>query len=118
MSDSPLRNNSSMSMLRDGFDDHSYFSLLLDTLLRVAEGRPYVALLWTATIITIWVFSSGRVDNPMAKVPLITPKGLWDIGGKKARQRFMTNARAVVESGFKQVRLPFLTPTAGFLGQH
>ncbi|KAF1362273.1 putative cytochrome P450 [Lizonia empirigonia] len=92
-----------MAVLQNDFDDHSYFSLLIGTLLRVAEGRPYVSLLWTATIITIWVLSYTRVENPLAKVPLVTPKGFWDIGGKKARESFMANARAVVENGFKQV---------------
>lgn len=84
-------------------DGQSYLSFLIDTILRVAQGRAYVSLLWTATLITIWSFSSAKAEKAMAKVPLVTPKAFWDIGGKKARESFMANARAVVESGFKQV---------------
>lgn len=99
-----LRQNASMSTLQDGSDHHSYLHLVFRTLLCVAEGRPYVWGLCTATVVTIWVFSYARVQNPISKLPLVTPKGFWDMGGRKARQSFMSNARAVVENGFEQVR--------------
>jgi hypothetical protein len=113
-----LGKNSSMAELQHDRGDHSYFYVILNTLLRVAEGRAYVSLLWTATIITIWFISSTRLENPMAKVPLVTHKGFWDIGGKKARERFMANARAVVENGFNQVCSTSPALNKSYMGQH
>ena len=96
--------NYSTTLSYDQSNNQSYILRFLDAALRLAEGRTYVSILWTATIITAWVFLSRHVENPVSKLPLVTPVGIWDIGGKKARERFMANARSVVEQGFKQVR--------------
>jgi hypothetical protein len=75
-------------------------------ILRVAESRPYVSLLWVMSIITVLIFWYMRDVNPLSKVPLVTEKSFWDISGKKAKERFALNARGVVERGFKQVCMP------------
>ena len=78
-------------------------NLSTTVILRVAESRPYVSLLWATSIITVLLFWYVRDVNPLSKVPLVTEKSLWDIGGKKAKEGFAVNARGVVERGFKQV---------------
>lgn len=73
---------------------------------RVAESPPYMSLLWVASIITVLLLCYMRDVNPLSKVPLVTEKSFWDIGGKKAKESFAINARGVVERGFKQVCTP------------
>lgn len=73
--------------------------------LRVAESLSSMWLVWLVSICTGLILWYMRDANPLPKVPLITIKSLWDISGKKARERFALNARGVIEEGFKQVWL-------------
>lgn len=73
--------------------------------LPVSETRPYVSLMLLITnIITVILFLYVRKDkNPLSNVPLVTKKSIWDISGKKAKESFAANARAVVKQGFEKV---------------
>lgn len=72
-------------------------------ILRVAESRPYVSLIWLTSIVTVLLFWYARDVNPLSKIPLVTEPSFWDLGAKKAKERFAANARGVLERGFKQV---------------
>lgn len=77
----------------------------LSTTEALPETRPYVSLVLLITsIITVLLFFYVREDkNPLSNVPLVTEKSFWDISGKKARESFVANARAVVRQGFEKV---------------
>lgn len=67
------------------------------------ETRPYISIALLVTgIIAVLVSYSVR-EQPLANVPLVTKKTFWDFTGKKAREAFAANARAVIKQGFAKV---------------
>ncbi|KAL4956092.1 cytochrome P450 [Aspergillus filifer] len=73
-----------------------------------SETRPYISIIVLVTGLIAVVVSTLLKEHPLANVPLVTEKAWWDITGKKAKDNFTANARAVIRQGFEKVG--FLKP--------
>ncbi|RAH41207.1 cytochrome P450 [Aspergillus brunneoviolaceus CBS 621.78] len=74
----------------------------------IADSRSYtvtLAALWIPIFIAISLLWYGRLESPLAHVPLVSTgkSSFWDIGHKKAKESFAANARKIVAKGFQQV---------------
>lgn len=84
-------------------DLHVHENLSTTDSFETAETHPYISIaILVASIIAMVVTSYGR-KHPLSKVPLVTEKSFWDFTGKKARDIFAADARAVIKQGFAKV---------------
>ncbi|PYH82697.1 cytochrome P450 [Aspergillus uvarum CBS 121591] len=77
-------------------------------ILPIASSWSYtvtLSALWIPTFIAISLLWYGRLESPLAHVPLVSTgkPSFWDIGHKKAKESFAANARKIVARGFQQV---------------
>lgn len=81
-------------------------------ILPIADSRSYtvtLTALWIPIFIAISLLWYGRLESPLAHVPLVSTgkSSFWDIGHKKAKESFAANARKIVAKGFQQVQCLF-----------